>query len=69
MADISRPRVTPNQPSLTCVGIDYFRLSFVRQKISTVKVYGASYLYLFGCQSRSPEDFLHVGNRFHFPST
>ena len=42
MAYLSRPQVTPNQPSFTCVGIDFF----VRQKRSMVKRYGAIFTCL-----------------------
>jgi len=41
MADLPTPRVTPDQPPFTCVGIDYFGPFPVRQKRSLVKRYGA----------------------------
>ena len=46
MADLPRPRVTPDQPPFTCVGIDYFGPFFVRQKRSMVKRYGAIFTCL-----------------------
>ena len=46
MADLPRPRVTPNQLPFTCVGIDYFGPFFVRQKRSMVKRYGAIFTCL-----------------------
>ena len=46
MADLPRPRVTPDQPPFTCVGIDYFGPFFVRQKRSLVKRYGAIFTCL-----------------------
>ena len=46
MAELSRPRVTPNQPSFTCVGLHYFRPFFVRQKRSMAKRYGAIFTCL-----------------------
>ena len=39
MADLPRPRVTPDQPPFTCVGIDYFGPFLVRQNRSMVKRY------------------------------
>ena len=46
MADLPRPRVTPDQPPFICVGIDYFGPFFVRQKRSMVKRYGAIFTCL-----------------------
>ena len=46
MADLPRPRVTPDQPPFTRVGIDYFGPFFVRQKRSMVKRYGAIFTCL-----------------------
>ena len=46
MADLPRPRVTPDQPPFTCVGIDYFGPFFVRQKRSMAKRYGAIFTCL-----------------------
>ena len=39
MADLPRPRVIPDQPPFTCVGIDYFGPFLVRQNRSMVKRY------------------------------
>lgn len=41
LADLPRPRVTPDQPPFTCVGIDYLGPFLLRQRRSTVKRYGA----------------------------
>ena len=46
MADLPRPRVTPDQPPFTCVGIDHFGPFLVRQKRSMVKRYGAIFTCL-----------------------
>lgn len=46
MADLPRPRVTPDRPPFTCVGIDYFGPFLVRQKRSLVKRYGAIFTCL-----------------------
>ena len=46
MADLPRPRVTPDQLPFTCVGIDYFGPFLVRQKRSMVKRYGAIFTCL-----------------------
>ena len=47
MADLPRPRVTPDQPPFTCIGIDYFGPFLVRQRRSLVKRYGAiSHIWL-----------------------
>jgi len=46
IADLPRPRVTPDQPPFTCVGIDYFSPFLVRQKRSMVKRYGAIFTCL-----------------------
>ena len=46
MADLPRPKVTPDQPPFTCVGIDYFGTFLVRQKRSLLKRYGAIFTCL-----------------------
>ena len=46
MADLPRPRVTPDQPPFTCVGIDYFGPFLVHQKRSLVKRYRAIFTCL-----------------------
>ena len=46
MADLPRPRVTPDQPPFTRVEIDYFGPFLVRQKRSLVKRYGAIFTCL-----------------------
>jgi len=46
MTDLPSPRVTPDQPPFTCVGIDYFGPFLVRQKRSMVKRYGAMFTCL-----------------------
>ena len=46
MADLPRPRLTPDQPPFTCVRINYFCPFFVRQKRGMVKRYGAIFTCL-----------------------
>ena len=46
MADLPRPRVTPDQPPFTCVGVDYFGPFVVRQARSLAKRYGAIFTCL-----------------------
>ena len=46
MANLPHPRVTPDQPPFTCVGIDYFGPFYVRQKRSLVKRYGVIFTCL-----------------------
>ena len=71
MANLPRPRVTPDQPPFTCVGIDYFGPFLVRQKRSMVKRYGAIFtclalraVHLEVCHSLDTDSFIHALRRF-----
>ena len=46
MADLPLPRITPDLPPFTCVGIDYFGPFLVRQRRSLVKRYGTIFTCL-----------------------
>ena len=46
MADLPIPRITPDKPPFTCVGIDYFGPFLIRQRRSQVKRYGAIFTCL-----------------------